>query len=200
MADQEIDRGYIGEERATAELVDAFRGGEERALAQLMERYDGSMRWAARRYLRDPLDIDDAVQDAWTAFTRRADGIRDPERLQGWLRVTTSHAALAIAMKLARVEPVSDVGDVDGVPLWPVAAGGPPDDAKRRALVQAVGRLTVRERQLVELLLVEPRLSYGRISELWGSPIGSIGPTRQRVVAKLGRDPTIARMLADGAA
>ena len=45
--------------------------------------------------VRSPQDAEDAVQDAWLAFTRSAHTIENPKAVGGWLRVTTAHAALA---------------------------------------------------------------------------------------------------------
>jgi hypothetical protein len=41
------------------------------------------------------------------------------------------------------------------------------------------------------LLLVEPPRDYGEISRTLSMPIGSIGPTRARSLARLARDPQL---------
>jgi DNA-directed RNA polymerase specialized sigma24 family protein len=59
-------------------------------------------------------------------------------------------------------------------------------EADRRAsLVAAYERLPARHRRLLTLLLTDPPASYAVISEALGMPIGSIGPTRARALARL---------------
>jgi len=185
---------------STADLVASFARGDERALAILMTRFSGLMHHAARRYVRNDADAADAVQDAWTTFASRAATVREPERLAGWLRVTTARAALGIALRQARVEPVADLDLVRRAP--PDADGSEPDrtGARRTALAVALSGLAPRERQLVLLLVAEPRRSYAEIARVMGCSIGSIGPTRQRICSKLARDPAIVSVALDGAA
>lgn len=52
-------------------------------------------------------------------------------------------------------------------------------------LVEAFGRLSPRCRLLIRLLLSADHLRYREIGAAVGIPIGSIGPTRQRCLAKL---------------
>jgi RNA polymerase sigma factor (sigma-70 family) len=183
----------------TAELVARFTAGDDRALATLMRRFNTMMRRAACRYLRSDDDVADAVQEAWASFTHHADAIREPERLAAWLRVTASRAALTIAVRQSRVQPVADVDDL--------RRGGVSDEidndelgSRRQAVRDALHRLNARERQLVQLLVAEPKPSYEEIAVILGCSIGSIGPTRQRICSKLSRDPAIRRVALGGAA
>ena len=49
----------------------------------------------------------------------------------------------------------------------------------------AVARLPVQWQQLIGLLMTDPPASYAEISERLRLPIGSIGPTRGRCLARL---------------
>jgi DNA-directed RNA polymerase specialized sigma24 family protein len=69
---------------------------------------------------------------------------------------------------------------------------------RREAVRCAVDRLPPRSRRLLELLLAEQR-SYKDVSEILAMPIGSIGPTRERVLRRLAREPEIACLAVDGA-
>lgn len=185
---------------STTDLVASFAEGDECALGILMTRFSGLMHHAARKHVRNDADAADAVQEAWATFASRAATVREPERLAGWLRVTTTRAALGIALRQARLEPVADVDLVRRARLD--ADGGEPDPAgaRRTALAVALGGLAPRERQLVLLLVAEPRRSYAEIARIMGCSIGSIGPTRQRVCSKLARDPALVSLALDGAA
>ena len=50
---------------------------------------------------------------------------------------------------------------------------------------RALDDLPDRHRQLLDLLLASPPVSYRDISARLGMPIGSIGPTRKRCLGKL---------------
>jgi len=48
-----------------------------------------------------------------------------------------------------------------------------------------------RDRQLLALLVADPPVAYAEISRRLHIPIGSIGPTRARVLAKLRACPSL---------
>ena len=50
---------------------------------------------------------------------------------------------------------------------------------------RALADLPDRHRQLMELLVASPPVSYREISVRLGMPVGSIGPTRARILAHL---------------
>ena len=58
------------------------------------------------------------------------------------------------------------------------------DDESRRLWV-AVGVLNERCQRLLRIVAFEDRPDYARIAEDLAMPVGSIGPTRQRCLAKL---------------
>ena len=49
--------------------------------------------------------------------------------------------------------------------------------------------------QLIALLIEDPPVSYADISAKLGIPVGSIGPSRARCLAKLRRHPAIAALI-----
>ena len=59
-------------------------------------------------------------------------------------------------------------------------------DADRRQMVhRAMMGLTEQQRQLIGMLFADPAPSYAEISARLAMPIGSIGPTRWRLLGKL---------------
>ena len=60
---------------------------------------------------------------------------------------------------------------------------------RRDALAGAIGALPERNRRLVTVLLTQPELDYRRLGEELSMPLGSIGPSRARALARLARDP-----------
>jgi DNA-directed RNA polymerase specialized sigma24 family protein len=54
-----------------------------------------------------------------------------------------------------------------------------------QAVRAALARLPGHWRRLVEMLMADPPASYAEISDQLGLPVGSIGPTRGRCMARL---------------
>src|SRR5262249_62168015 len=80
-----------------------------------------------------------------------------------------------------------------------------PDDELLRlerhaALREALAALPPRCQQLIALLTLDPPLPYAQISARLGIPVGSIGPTRSRCLAKLRLHPAIAALASAGPA
>ena len=65
-------------------------------------------------------------------------------------------------------------------------------DDERRALWAAIGQLSRRCQELLRIIAFAPRPDYAAVADALGMPVGSIGPTRGRCLAKL------RALLADG--
>jgi len=66
---------------------------------------------------------------------------------------------------------------------------------RQAALRGAFNRLPSPCRQLVAMLIEDPPAPYAEISAKLGIPVGSIGPTRQRCIDRLRRDPALAALM-----
>ena len=63
------------------------------------------------------------------------------------------------------------------------------EGAERSAALQrAFDRVKARERALMTVLLADPEPTYAEISAALGMPIGGVGPTRMRAIARLRED------------
>jgi RNA polymerase sigma factor (sigma-70 family) len=171
----------------------AYRDGDDRALQTLMTTFGRVMTSVARRYLRCNQDVEDAVQDAWMSFVRSAHAIESPAAVGGWLVTTTARAALRIAHQQSRclpsdlaLEAPAAIDDHD-----PAVA-----EAETAVVRDAVGRLQSDDRELIAMLF-DAQMSYTEIHARTGRPVGSIGPTRQRVMSKLRADRSIRRLTLD---
>jgi RNA polymerase sigma factor (sigma-70 family) len=171
-----------------AAMIGAHVDGDDSALETLVHRFTPMMRGVARRHVRDAPDVDDAVQDAWIAFSRHAEAIRSPDALPGWLRVTTARCAITISKRSRCCAP----GSFDAVleRSAPVLDDVRFDDDDRRLVREAVGRLGASDRELLGLLF-DAELTYVEVVSRTGRPVGSIGPTRKRVLGRLRRDRAI---------
>jgi RNA polymerase sigma factor (sigma-70 family) len=175
-----------------AGLVDRARAGDERALAAIVARCTPMVRGVARRYLRRPSDVDDVAQEVWLAFTRHLHRIESPASTRAWLVRVTTHAAWRAQRKAPWADPVAAVEDqaaLDDTEETGMRRAG--HGEARVAVRAALAGLAPRERRLIELLVADDRPDYRTVATLVGRPVGSIGPTRQRILARLRQEPAL---------
>jgi RNA polymerase sigma factor (sigma-70 family) len=178
-----------------ADLVGAARAGCPGAWREVVARFDAGLHAIARGYGLDAASVDDAVQQTWLATVTHLAALREPAALAGWLRRILHRECLRVAGSRTREVPVAEQGlgepvSPAQVALRPAAPEPPEDEAIRHeqltALRDAVRRrLSAREQELWAMLADVAEPSYGEISQRLGLPIGSIGPTRARCIAKL---------------
>jgi RNA polymerase sigma factor (sigma-70 family) len=131
------------------------------------------------------------VQTTWLRLVEHLGAIREPARLAGWLRTTASRVCLEIIRESGRERPVDSAEDYVTAGAHDRADGeeGPETRTLRqeheRLLREALANLPERDRLLVHLLASPHQLSYQDISERLSMPIGSIGPTRARILGRL---------------
>jgi RNA polymerase sigma factor (sigma-70 family) len=129
----------------------------------------------------------DVSQTVWLQLFLHLVTIREPEALRGWIATTARRASLRLTMSISRTIPVNPMDET----VRNLHAVDAEVDAHvlRTEMLQAVrdglAELPAPQRDLLVLLASSPRLSYRDISERLGMPVGSIGPTRARAVARL---------------
>ena len=177
-----------------AGLVERARAGDSAAVAAMVERCGPMVRAVARRYVNGA-EVDDVTQEVWLAFVEHVDQIQVPAATRGWLVRVTARAAWRARRKQDRAVPLVETDDL-------MAA---PDDTEERGirraglgsvaphLEAALMGLRPEDRRLVLLLSEEDRPDYRTVSRMVDRPIGSIGPTRQRALERLRRQPELAR-------
>jgi RNA polymerase sigma factor (sigma-70 family) len=166
---------------STAELVAEARRGEPAAWAEVVARYGGMVRGVVSCYRLQDADAADAMQMTWLRAFERLDRLRDPERLGGWLATIAGRECLAL-LRRARWETPTETVAADVVPS-PEAAMLV--EEVRGAVRAAVAGLTGRRQRLVHALFYLPERDYVSLADELGMPVGSIGPTRGRVLRTL---------------
>lgn len=174
-----------------AALFERARGAQE-ALPELIRRCEPLVRSAAHRHLGRMADVDDVVQEVWLALIRHLHRISSADALGGWLWVVATHAAIRHGKNAARLYPQGAEPTVETTASWPDDDNSPELEAHGRQCVRdALDRLKPEDRRLLQLLFASERPSYQAISHATQRPIGSIGPTRQRLLNRLRGDPAI---------
>ena len=175
-------------------LVSAAKTGDSDAWSALVDRYTARVRCVARRHRLPAQDVEDVVQTTWLRLFEHIDRVREPNAVGAWLETTARRESLRI-VRSGRLEEL--VGEEPtGEFTEPVDERRLADAERRTALVMAVERLSPRDRDLLALLVAEPARSYAEISAQLGMPIGSIGPTRARLMERLRRDSALRRVAA----
>ena len=167
---------------ATAPCFSAF---DDSMWADLVKRYSGLLRATAASFRLTDQEAEDAAQSTWMSLVQHSDGLREPERIGGWLRVTMRRACLKVLGQRRRDEQFDVVAD-----RLPADAGPGPEDVllhrERDAVVwAAVDALPDHQRRLVRALFTVDEQSYDDVSRTLGIPMGGIGPTRGRALARL---------------
>lgn len=167
---------------ANDELLRRATLGDERAWAEIVGRYRGVVGAVVRSFRLQDADARDAEQRTWLRLVENRSGVRDPDRLGGWLATTAARECLRILRETRTVVPF----EIDVLP----APGATIEDrivdadtvARIREIVDALpprGRTVMRE-----LFADEPR-PYADVARTTGIPIGSLGPTRQRLLRRV---------------
>jgi RNA polymerase sigma factor (sigma-70 family) len=175
-----------------AVLVARANQGDMDAWTKLVEEYSDMLWSITRRFRLSEAQGADAVQNTWLSLIEHLGEIRQPERLAGWLATTVRRACLASIGESKREHP----SDATTGYLEAAHAGvsGQEHDCPEGHLVQrehyalvhsVLAELPVHHRRLMDLLMRTPSPCYQEVSRQLGLPVGSIGPTRQRILARM---------------
>ena len=172
---------------APAALLASLAAGEPEAMERIVERFRRVVYSAARRVLRNSPDVEDVVQDTWLALAANATRIRNPDRLAAWLWATATNAALAVSTRQRRQQSwdCDDAPDGEAQRVEDEALAALVAEQRRAALYAALATISAEERELIGLLVATARPCYREVSKAVGRPVGSLGPTRLRILAKL---------------
>jgi RNA polymerase sigma factor (sigma-70 family) len=175
-------------------LLESAAHGVESAWRELVERYAPLVSTVCGRHGLSGADAEDVSGEVWLQLVSKLHTIRTPEALPGWLTTTTRHECLTLLRRKQRQLPSDHeiAADAD-----PEAETSLLARERRDAVRQALARLPERERKLLSMLFSDPPAPYTAISSALGMPVGAIGPTRQRCLARMRRSPALTALLLD---
>jgi RNA polymerase sigma factor (sigma-70 family) len=169
--------------------------GDRRAVEELLRLSRPVIAKTARYRLNNPTDVEDVVQEVGLALLQSIDAIHSPQYLHAWLRSVTTRAACAIWRRSNRFVAQETFDDVcSGESTEDAALDGVMREAARHAVTGALEKLRPSERELLKLWSAVETPSYQTISDQVGRPIGSIGPTRKRLLTKLRQEQVITEL------
>jgi RNA polymerase sigma factor (sigma-70 family) len=167
-------------------LVRRAAAGDLQAWERLYDQYAGLIWSITGNFKLVESDAADVAQTTWMRLIEHIERIEQPARIGSWLAVTARNECLRHVAARKRIVLVHEDGQFDG------AAQQEPEvdeallaDERAQVVRDAMAHLPRQWQRLMELLMADPPASYAEISDQLGLPVGSIGPTRGRCLARL---------------
>jgi RNA polymerase sigma factor (sigma-70 family) len=163
----------------------AWRAGDAAAVDDLVTAMTPVLWHVVRAYGHDRQSAEDVIATTWLGFVRLHQTINDPKAVASWLITSARRGAAEHARKARRASPVEDeklavvLPDAESAEELAVLD----DDAAR--LWRAVASVDERCRKLLRVIAFMERPDYQSLSKELDMPVGSIGPTRARCLAKV---------------
>lgn len=160
-----------------------YRNGVPGAIDTLVRLVSPMLWHTARQCGLSAAEAEDVVQQTFMSLVRSKDTISDPLAVVRWLTVSLRRLAWrerANSAKRSGEEPTDD-----DLPRAPSAEHAAVLTDQQRRLWALVSEMSERCRRLLAVIAFAPRPDYATIAVDLGIPVGSIGPTRGRCLAKL---------------
>jgi len=167
-------------------LVRRAANSDPRAWEQLVDKY-GRLIWSITRDFKlVESDAADVFQTTWMRLIEHINRIEHADRVGSWLAATARNECLRCLASHKRIVLAYEEEVLD----HPTEHAPEVDDAllaaeRARIVREAMTHLPSRWQRLLQLLMADPPVSYAEISDELGLPVGSIGPTRGRCLARL---------------
>jgi RNA polymerase sigma factor (sigma-70 family) len=169
-----------------ARLVKRAGTGDTLAWERLIDQY-GRLIWSiTREFKLGESDAADVFQTTWMRLIEHIDRIEHPDRVGSWLAATARNECLRCLASHKRLVLAHEDVVLDGpADHEPEIDEGLLAAERAKVVREAMTQLPRRWQRLMELLMADPPASYAEISDELGLPVGSIGPTRGRCLARL---------------
>jgi len=179
------------QDRDTPDIAQLVRGaadGDKQAWERLVRQYARLLWSITVDFKLKESDAADVVQTTWLRLLEHIDRIEYPDRVGSWLAATARNECLRSLAARKRVVLTHE----DEVLTGAGAGASEPEaderilaDERDRVVREALSSLPRRWQRLLELLMADPPTPYADISSELDLPVGSIGPTRGRCLARL---------------
>jgi RNA polymerase sigma factor (sigma-70 family) len=166
-------------------LFGRWRDGDARAMDDLVRLLTPVLWHVARAYGLDRELAEDVVQTTWLTLVRRHTSIAESRAVAGWLTTCARREAWRASRRQRRDDPTESEQLEPHLPVVLSAEQEVDQGITSRQLWSALGRLAERCQRLLRVIAFEDRPDYARLARDLAMPVGSIGPTRQRCLAKL---------------
>lgn len=162
-----------------------WRAGDATAVDELVTTMTPVLWHVVRAYGHDRQSAEDVISATWLGFVRLHGTIEEPKAVASWLITSARRGAAAHARTARRAVPVQDETLASVLPDDVSAEERAVLDDEASRLWGAVATLDERCRRLLRVVAFMDRPDYQGLSQELGMPVGSIGPTRARCLAKV---------------
>ncbi len=170
-----------------------FQGGDRSAFDELVSTVTPLLWHTVRGQGVDPTAAEDVVQTVWMSLLHSAENVRDPQTVVKWLLTSARRESWRVTKRTrADISRTAAIFGVEGEEVLsvPVKREALPDEVvltgvSHQRLWSHVQGLPERCRTLIRVIAFADKPDYAQIAESLGMPVGSIGPTRGRCLAKL---------------
>jgi RNA polymerase sigma factor (sigma-70 family) len=162
-----------------------WQEGDTRAMDDLVRLMTPVLWHIVRSYGLDRALAEDVVQTTWLTLVRGHAAIADPRAVSGWLTTCARREAWRVGRLQRRADPTEIEQLEPRLAAAPSAEHEASTADESHRLWRAVAQLNERCQRLLRVVAFDERPDYARIAHDLAMPVGSIGPTRQRCLAKL---------------
>jgi RNA polymerase sigma-70 factor (ECF subfamily) len=160
-----------------ARLVRETLAGSQTSFQLLVERYQGRMFSLVRSYMRNPVEVEDLVQETFLKAYGRLEGFQHQSSFSTWLYRIAVNTVLDHLKRRGR-SPVQSVEDPDVASRPPASPAFSPDANMEREEIQRITHEVLEElpeifRSVLVLREFED-LSYQEIADTLGISIGTV--------------------------
>ncbi|MGI8667593.1 MAG: RNA polymerase sigma factor [Jatrophihabitans sp.] len=183
MINAEAEQGTLASR--AGEVFERYRGDEAAAMGELVAMLTPILWHTVRAQRLEKESTEDVLQSTWLALVAHAESIADPRAVLQWMLVAARREAWRVLRGQLRQSPYEI--DQDAVPA---AASDMPEPATLQSaddelLWTHIAALPDRCRELLRVIAFADRPDYAELARALRMPVGSIGPTRGRCLAKL---------------
>jgi RNA polymerase sigma factor (sigma-70 family) len=169
-----------------ADVVLRAADGDKDAWDRLVYQYSRLIWSITREFKLVESDAADVAQTTWMRLIEHIDRIEHADRVGSWLAATARNECLRSLAARKRLVLAHEDEPFDGPAMHEPEIDEALLAAERAEVVRkAMTHLPRRWQRLMEMLMADPPASYTEISDELGLPVGSIGPTRGRCLARL---------------
>jgi RNA polymerase sigma factor (sigma-70 family) len=168
-----------------AACLERAQAGQTGALDEVVRELNPLLWHVARAEGLTTEQAADVVQVSWLELLRRLAEIRSPQALTAWLVTATRREAWRVREQSRRHRPGQE-GELEAVPdPGPRPGEQLLAEERDRVLWRQFRLLPERCRELLRIVAHVRRPDYTAVAAALGMPVGSIGPTRGRCLARL---------------
>jgi RNA polymerase sigma factor (sigma-70 family) len=183
MINAEAEQGTLASR--AGEVFERYRRGESAAMGELVAMLTPILWHTVRAQRMDRESTEDVLQTTWLSLVSHADSITDPRAVLQWMLVAARREAWRVLRGTARQAPFEIDEDTLQTPETDLPESQALRAADDKVLWSHIAELPDRCRELLRVIAFADRPDYADLARALRMPVGSIGPTRGRCLAKL---------------